>query len=339
MSPPVTARHRRARVVLFSGTFLAVALLVGPLVGATDIDVGAVWSNPFDWANNPAAAIFFMARLPRVLLAALVGGSLALAGTTYQSLLRNPLASPYTLGVTAGASLMTFLVIRFLPGGGLAEFTVPVAALIGALATTTLVMTLATRAGGTPPTVLLLAGVTLNFTIGAAVLLLQYFADYTATARMVRWMMGDLEGATYRLLAILFVASLPAWVLLLRCGRTFNLMSLGLEEARAQGIDADRATRRGLLLASWLTGVAVAVAGPVGFVGILVPHAVRLMGGVDYRVVLPGALLGGAGFLVVCDILARVVIRPVELPIGILTACLGGPFFLFLLLRRGFARD
>ncbi len=339
MSSAVTARSRRARMIVFAGTLLAVALLIGPLVGATNISLRAVWANPFDWADNPAAAIFFMARLPRVLLAALVGGSLALAGTTYQSLLRNPLASPYTLGVTAGASLVTFLVIRFVPGGGLAEFTVPAAALTGALLTTTLVLALAARAGGTPPAVLLLAGVTLNFTIGAAVLLVQYFADYTATARMVRWMMGDLEGATYRLLLTLLVASLPAWVLLLRSGRSFNLMSLGLEEAQAHGMDADRVTRRGLLLASWLTGVAVAVAGPVGFVGILVPHAVRLVGGVDYRVVLPGALLGGAGFLVACDVLARILIRPVELPIGILTACLGGPFFLFLLLRRGFARD
>jgi iron complex transport system permease protein len=322
-------------VLWVSGGALLAALVVGPLVGATDIDLGAVWAAPWDWSGNPAAAIFFMARLPRVLLAALVGGSLALAGTTYQALLRNPLASPYTLGVTAGASLMTFLVIRFLPFGAIAEFTVPAAALVGALGTTALVMTLATRTGGTPPAVLLLAGVTLNFTIGAAVLLVQYFADYTATARMVRWMMGDLEGATYRLLAIQIVASLPAWWALLRNGRVFNLMSLGRDEAQAHGLDADHVTRRGLLWASWLTGIAVAVAGPVGFVGILVPHVVRLIGGVDYRVVLPGALLGGAGFLVVCDLAARIAIRPVELPIGILTACLGGPFFLFLLLRRG----
>ena len=219
MTPAVTARSRRGRVLWVSGGMLLAALLVGPMVGATDIDFAAVWAAPWDWANNPAAAIFFMARVPRVLLAAMVGGSLALAGTTYQSLLRNPLASPYTLGVTAGASLMTFLVIRFVPSGGFAEFTVPAAALVGALATTALVMTLATRTGGTPPTVLLLAGVTLNFTIGAAVLLVQYFADYTATARMVRWMMGDLEGATYRLLVIQGLASLPAWWFLLRRDR------------------------------------------------------------------------------------------------------------------------
>lgn len=334
MTTTVTARQRRARVLLVGGALLLAGLLLGPTTGATDIDLAAVWAAPFAWDDNPAAAIFFMARLPRVLLAAIVGGSLALAGATYQSLLRNPLASPYTLGVTAGASLMTFLVIRFVPDGGLAEFTVPAAALFGALLTTGLVMVLATRRGGTPPAVLLLAGVTLNFTIGAAVLLVQYFADYTATARMVRWMMGDLEGATYRLLAIQLVASAPAWVMLLGRGRTFNLMSLGRDEAQAQGVDARRETRHGLLWASWLTGVAVAVAGPVGFVGILVPHAVRLMGGVDYRVVLPGALIGGAGFLVLCDVLSRWLLRPVELPIGILTACLGGPFFLALLLRR-----
>ncbi|NKB89093.1 MAG: iron chelate uptake ABC transporter family permease subunit [Acidobacteria bacterium] len=338
MNALATARQRRARVLAAAGALLGVGFVLGPTIGATDLDLAAVWAAPFAWDENPAAAIFFMARLPRVLLAAIVGASLALAGATYQSLLRNPLASPYTLGITAGASLMTFLVIRFVPAGGLAEFTVPAAALVGALLTTLLVMALATRRGGTPPAVLLLAGVTLNFTIGAAVLLVQYFADYTATARMVRWMMGDLEGATYRLLAIQLVASAPAWMVLLRRGRMFNLMSLGLDEAQAHGVDAARETRTGLLWASWLTGVAVAVAGPVGFVGILVPHAVRLLGGVDYRVVLPGALVGGAGFLVLCDLLSRWLLRPVELPVGILTACLGGPFFLILLLRREVGR-
>ena len=339
MSRALTARRSRTRLLILAGAMLGVALVMGPTLGSTAVSLRAVWADPFDWSGNPAAAIFFMARLPRVLLAALVGGSLALAGSTYQSLLRNPLASPYTLGVTAGASLMTFLVIRFVPAAGLAEFTVPAASLLGAIATTALVMTLATRAGGTPPTVLLLAGVTLNFTIGAGVLLVQYFADYTATARMIRWMMGDLEGATYRLLGVLVLLSLPAWWHLLRQGRTFNLMSLGSEEAAAHGVAADAVTRSGLLWASWATGVAVAAAGPIGFVGILVPHAVRLVGGADYRVVLPGAFLGGAGFLVLCDIAARVALRPVELPIGILTACLGGPFFLYLLLRRSIANE
>jgi iron complex transport system permease protein len=182
--------------------------------------------------------------------------------------------------------------------------------------------------------VLLLAGVSLNYTIGAGVLLLQYFADYTETARMVRWMMGDLEVGSYRLLALVVLGSLPGWFLLARSGRALNLMSLGPDEARAQGVDAARQMRHGLLWASWITGLAVSVAGPIGFVGIIVPHAVRLLGGADARVVLPAALLGGGAFLVVCDALSRTLMAPIELPIGILTACLGGPFFLALLLRR-----
>ncbi len=315
------------------------AALLGPLIGSTAIDLGAVWRRPFDWAANPDAAIFFVARLPRVLLALLVGGSLALAGATFQSLLRNPLATPYTLGISSGATLAAFLALRIpIPAavGLLGELTVPAASLAGSLVATAIVMGLAGRRGELPTTVLLLAGVSLNFTFGAFILLLQYFADFTDTARMVRWLMGDLEGASYRLLAMLTVAAAPAWVLLARSGRALNLLALGRREAAALGVATDRAERNGLLGAAWLTGLSVAAAGPVGFVGIIVPHALRLLGGSDYRVLLPASLLGGGAFLVLCDAAARTLLAPVELPIGVLTACLGGPFFLALLLgRRG----
>ncbi len=327
-------RRRRSTLLIGSGVALAVALLLAPTVGSTSVSMQRVWADPFDWGNNPDAAVFFVARLPRVLLACMVGGTLALAGATFQSLLRNPLASPYTLGVTAGTTLAAFLAIRFSPGPAFAEFSVPVLALAGALATTALLLLLTSRRGDLPPTVLLLAGVTLNFTISAGVLLLQYFSDHAETARMIRWLMGDLDAATYRMLLLLALASLPGWLALLGKGRALNLLSLGADEARAQGVSAASATRSGLLWASWVTGLAVAVAGPVGFVGILVPHAVRLLGGHDYRIVLPASMLGGAAFLITCDTVARVLLAPVELPVGILTASLGGPFFLVLLLSR-----
>ena len=327
-------RRRRSILLVGSGVTLVLALLLAPTVGSTSVSLQRVWADPFNWGNNPDAAVFFVARLPRVLLACMVGGTLALAGATFQSLLRNPLASPYTLGVTAGTTLAAFLAIRFSPGPSFAEFSVPALALAGALATTGLLLLLTARRGDLPPTVLLLAGVTLNFTISAGVLLLQFFSDHAETTRMIRWIMGDLDAATYRMLLLLAVVSLPGWVVLLRAGRTLNLLSLGPDEARAQGVNASAATRSGLLWASWVTGLAVAVAGPVGFVGILVPHAVRLLGGYDYRIVLPASMLSGAAFLISCDTVARLLMAPVELPVGILTASLGGPFFLVLLLSR-----
>lgn len=327
-------RARRGRLLLGSGGLLAVALLLAPLVGSTPLDLGAALTSPLDWAGNVDAAILFVARLPRILVAAVVGASLALAGSAFQSLLRNPLATPYTLGVSAGATLAAVVAMRWVPSGLATELTVPAAALVGASATTLLVLWLTTRRADLPGVVLLLAGVSLNFTISAAVLLMQYFADYAETARMVRWMMGDLDGGSYRLLALVALGSLPGWVALLRSARVLNLMSLGADEARVHGIDATRALRNNLLWASWIAGLAVAVAGPIGFVGIIVPHALRLFGGADARVVLPATLLAGAGFLVLCDTVARSLLSPVELPIGVLTACLGGPFFLALLLRR-----
>jgi iron complex transport system permease protein len=320
--------------MLGAATLLALSLLAAPLVGSSPIDFGEVLRAPFDWDGNPDAAILFIARIPRVLLAVLVGGSLALTGAVYQSLLRNPLASPYTLGVSAGATLGSFLALRFAPAGRGAELLVPGAALGGALLATAAVMALAGPRRRTPSTVLLLAGVTLNFTFGAVILLLQYFADFTETARMVRWMMGDLEGATYRVLMLMAIALLPGWWVLARTGRSLNLMSLGEEEALAQGVDAAAVARGSLLWAAWITGFAVAVAGPVGFIGIIVPHAIRMIAGHDFRIVLPVACIGGGAFLVLCDTAARTLLAPIELPIGVLTACLGGPFFLALLLRR-----
>ncbi len=327
-------RRRYWIVVTTAGLLLLGALLVGPSVGSTSIDLRQVFASPMDWESNPEAAVFFVARLPRVILAALVGSGLALCGVVFQALLRNPLASPYTLGVSAGATLGAFLGMRFLPAGAGGELLIPAASLTGAMLATLAVFALAFRTGGAPTTVLLLAGVTLNYSLSAGILFLQYLADYTETARMVRWLMGDLEGATYRLLLILLVGSAIGWLMLLRRGRQLNLLSLGEDEAEASGVDSRRVIVSSLLWAAWITGLVVAVAGPIGFVGILVPHATRLLAGHDHRVVLPGALMAGGAFLIVCDTAARTLLAPVELPIGVLTAMIGGPFFLALLLRH-----
>ncbi|MFW6198730.1 MAG: FecCD family ABC transporter permease [Acidobacteriota bacterium] len=332
--PAALPRRRHARVVGAAASLLLLALLLAPAVGSTSLDLTRVWADPWSWNTNPDAAVFFVARLPRVLLAALVGAILAQAGAVFQSLLRNPLATPYTIGVSAGATLGAFVGMRLAPPGLGGELLVPASALAGAFVTTLAVFGLAVRGGRVPTTVLLLAGVTLNYTFGAVIMLMQYFADHTETARMVRWMMGDLEGGTYRLLALVLAGAAPALWALSRRGLVFNLLSLGEEEAEIHGVDSRRAILGSLLAAAWITGLAVSVAGPVGFVGIIVPHALRLLGGADYRILLPAAVLGGAGFMILCDTLSRTLLAPLELPVGVLTASLGGPFFLYLLLAR-----
>jgi iron complex transport system permease protein len=214
--------------------------------------------------------------------------------------------------------------------------TVPLASFVGSLAAVCIVYLLATaRHRGFSTNVMLLAGVTLNAFFSALILFLQYFADATQTMRTVRWLMGDLDVASYGpilaalpLIAIAIVTF--AWL-----ARALNLLVLGPEQAEARGIDVLRAQRIAFVSASLATGAAVSVGGPIGFVGIVVPHLVRLLVGSDHRVLLPSASLFGGTFLIACDLVSRTVMAPLELPVGIVTAVIGGPFFLWLLISRG----
>jgi iron complex transport system permease protein len=254
----------------------------------------------------------------------------------FQAMLRNPLATPFTLGVSAGASLGAMLVIVF--GGALTLgplSTVPAASFAGAAAATALVYWLATRHGHALSTsVLLLAGVTLNSFLSAIIMFVQYFADFAQIYRAVRWIMGDLDVGGFDTL----LASLPlvvvAFALFALLPSSLNLLSVGKDAAAARGVDVARAQRIAFFSASVATAAAVSVAGPIGFVGIVLPHLVRLMVGVDHRIVLPASALFGAAFLVACDLLARTILSPVEIPVGVVTALIGGPFFLWLLVRK-----
>jgi iron complex transport system permease protein len=330
--------HRRLLVTLVAfGALAIVACLLAPLVGSTTIRLADVFDRSRPFAENVDAQIFFIARLPRVLAAALVGCALALAGVVFQALLRNPLASPDTLGVSAGAALGAMLALTLH-----ADFTlfgvsaVPLASFAGSLGALVIVYGLsAARRRGTTTMVLLLAGVTLTALLSAVVRFVQFLADFTETLQTTRWLMGSLDVGSYTpivaalvpmSLAIAGIASLP---------RVFDLISVGAESAAARGVNVDLFERVALVSASLATGAAVSLAGPVGFVGIVVPHLVRLVVGADHRLVIPAAGLFGAAFLVGCDVIARTVLAPVELPVGIVTAIIGGPFFLWLLFRRG----
>ena len=309
---------------------------MAPLVGSTPISLRRVFDPAIPLRDNVDAQIFFIARLPRTLAGALVGAMLASAGVVFQGLLRNPLATPFTLGVSAGAALGAMLSITF--GWSLAWVGIPAAAaasFAGSLIAVAIVYALArARHSGMSTNVLLLAGVTMNAFFSALILFVQYFADYAETFRILRWLMGDLDISSYEPI----VTALPlvalsfgvfAWL-----ARPLNLLSLGPESAGTHGLDVRRAQRAAFLSGSLATGAAVSVGGPVGFVGIIIPHLVRLMVGADHRVVLPASALFGAAFLIGCDVVARTILAPIELPVGVITALIGGPFFLWLLVRK-----
>jgi iron complex transport system permease protein len=261
---------------------------------------------------------------------------LAAAGVVMQALLRNPLASPFTLGVSAGGALGAMLAIAGqLDGGVLGSASVPLSSFLGSLAATLIVYLLATsRRRGLSTTVLLLAGVTLNSFFSALITFVQYLVDFNDWFRAARWLLGNLDVSSYQpiLAALPLVAA--AFVVFAGLTRTLNLLTLGEDLAAARGADVTRAQRLAFLSASLATGAAVSLGGPIGFIGIVVPHLVRLIVGSDHRIVLPASALFGAAFLVLCDLLARTVMAPIELPVGVVTAMIGGPFFLWLLVRK-----
>lgn len=329
--------RRGVPIVLLCLTGAAVSVLAAPFVGPTPLSLSAVFSTTISFAENTDAQIFFLARLPRALAAALVGGTLATAGVVFQALLRNPLATPYTLGISAGASFGAMVAITFgfvlpfgLPMGGVAG-----ASLAGAGLAVLVVYALASaRHSGLSTTVLLLAGVTMNSFFSALILFVQYLSDFTETFRALRWLMGDLDVAGYEPI----VAALPLIVITLVgfawLARPLNLLTLGADAAATRGVDVVRAQRVAFFTGSLATGAAVSIGGPIGFVGIIVPHLVRLVTGADHRLVLPASFGFGAAFLVACDVLARTALSPMELPVGIITALIGGPFFLYMLITR-----
>jgi len=330
-------RTRLAFTVGGFGALLVATCLLAPLVGSTPISLARVFDRTIPFADNVDAQIFFVARMPRVLAAVLVGATLACAGVVLQALLRNPLATPFTLGVSAGAALGAILAITFGSAVTLGPFSpVPVASFAGALIAVAIVYTLASAPGRALSTsVLLLAGVTLNSFFSALILFVQYIADFTEAYRAVRWLMGDLDIGSYGPIIATLPLVIVSFGMFALLPSSLNLLSLGGDVAATRGVAVTRTQRLAFLSASLATSAAVSLAGPIGFIGIVVPHLVRLLVGVDHRIVLPASALFGASFLVACDVVARTVMAPIEVPVGIVTALIGGPFFLWLLVRRG----
>jgi iron complex transport system permease protein len=319
--------------------FLAAAMLTGVLVGP--VHLGAVnvvhatfahvfgLHSPLSGAND---AILWELRLPRVILGALVGGTLAAAGASYQGVFRNPLADPYLLGAAAGAGLGATLVIAYVPGNAVGPVSVvPLAAFVGALTGVGLAYGLGAVAGqGEGAATLLLAGVAVASFLAAAQTAVQQ-AHSESLRDVYSWLLGQLGAASWSTVGLMLPYAVLSTAFLLATGRGLDVLSVGDDEATSLGIRPKRLRLLVLLAASLGTASAVAVSGLIGFVGLVVPHIVRRLAGGSYRTVLPVSLLGGGAFLVLADMVARTVLAPSELPIGVITAFVGAPFFAVLL--------
>jgi iron complex transport system permease protein len=270
-------------------------------------------------------------RLPRAMLGLLVGGGLAMAGAVFQALLRNPLAEPYILGISGGAAAGAVLVL-VLGVAGAASWFLPGAAFGGALLAILLVFGVATSASRRLDVrVLLLSGVVVGAFFAAVIALILALSDAPTMRGAILWMMGSLSGASWRIVGIVALYTVPAALMLLSLARPLNLMAIGEETAGYLGTDVERTKRLAYGLASLLAAAGVAFVGVIGFVGLVVPHAVRLLIGPDHRVLLPLSAVAGGIFLVLADLGARTLLAPGEIPIGVITAFVGVPFFLLLL--------
>ena len=333
-----TTRRFGPRTGLLLLAFLAVLVLVlAPWWGRASIDPLA---GLLQWMRGEAGTDgrIVALRVPRIVAGFVAGATLAAAGAAFQTLLRNALATPYTLGVSFAGAFGAFLALSVpalaLQWGPFSSVTVM--ALAFSLVSVLALERLSRRRVGLGTHELLLAGVTLNFVFGAAILLVRFLSDPLRLRAMDRWMMGGLQiGALEELAALPFVV-LPALWLLMRDAPALDQLALGEEMAAARGVDVERTQRRVLVAASVATAAVVAVTGPIGFVGLLTPHAARALVGPSHRILLPASMLLGGTFLVAADGLARAITvggRGSELPVGVLTALVGGPAFLVLLLR------
>ncbi|MEP6718168.1 MAG: iron ABC transporter permease [bacterium] len=345
ISGNTTSLERGARATLRKTIFVCGALsiililiaIIAATLGSERLPVVDLLRALFTAGTNTGAltatqrAILFDIRLPRILLAATVGASLAAAGASYQALLRNALAEPYLLGISNGAAVGTMVALVFL---GTSEWTRPVLAFAGALAATFVVYRLARGRAGATAEKLILAGVIVTTFQSSAIVFITTLMDATRIRSFTFWLLGDLSQATPGSLWIIVASTVVGVVLLTLKARPLNLLMLGERDAFDLGVEVERVRLQVFFAASLLVGVSVALSGSVGYVGLVVPHLVRMSTSGDNRLTIPAAALAGASFVVVADTLARTVIAPRELPVGAITALIGAPLFVYLLKRR-----
>ncbi len=326
-----TIPQQRKKMILL--IFLALALLVlliAPIVGMKNMQP-LVWFNYGDPAD---VGIFWRLRVPRILTAFIAGAGLALSGMAFQAMFRNPLATPFTLGVSSGASFGTALYVRIGMTFSLLGISgVSFAAFGGALLALSVVYSLTRLKGGFSSSTLLLAGVAVSFCFSSAILFIQYMCGMQHSLRIVRWLMGSLDVVDYQTVLNLLPFVGSGALILVFLSHELNLLTTGEDLAASRGADVARVKKLIFFAGSLMVGGVVAFCGPIGFIGMMVPHICRILTGNNHRYLMPATFLFGGTFLAICDALSRTVIAPAEMPVGIITALLGGPFFIWLLVR------
>jgi iron complex transport system permease protein len=299
--------------------------LLTPFIGSVKIDIHQIFDSQ----------IFLNIRLPRIVFAFIVGFSLAMIGVIFQALLRNDLATPYTLGVSSGGalgavvSIKSGLVVTFLGFTSTTIFSVA-----GSVLTILIIYWIAKSKIGISPVTLVLTGVTISLFFSSMILFIHYLADFTETYRMIRWLMGGLQITGWNYSLLLFPFTVLIFSFFYFNANAFNIMSAGKDMAQSKGVDVESLQKYSFFGGSVLIGLVVAFAGPIGFIGLIIPHLMRLIFGPDHRILLLTASFAGGIFLVWSDTIARTIISPAELPVGVITSLVGGPFFVWLLIKK-----
>ncbi len=326
---------RRTTLIILA-VFAVATLLVTPFIGMETIPLRTVLGG----GDSVESTVFWDIRLPRVLTAFIAGVALALSGMTFQAMFRNPLATPFTLGVSSGASLGATIAIQTgLSFSFLGVTGTTLAAFVGAMAAIGLVYGLTQVREGFSTATMLLAGVAVNFFFASLILFIQYTADVYNSFRMLRWIMGGMAAVDYESMFNVLPFAIAGLAILWFMTHELNLLTTGDDLAMSRGVDVPKTKRILFFTVSMMVGGVVAVCGPIGFVGMMVPHICRLLIGPDHRYLAPASCLFGGAFLALCDTFARTVLAPAELPVGVITALLGGPFFIWLLLSGATNRD
>ena len=322
---------KTSAILISMGMVALLSILIAPMVGMAFIPMTELWQAP----GSTDAGILRDIRIPRVLTAFTVGGALALSGMTFQAMFRNPLATPFTLGTASGASLGAAIFIRMgftFTVLGISGITF--AAFCGSMLAVTFVYTLTRLKSGFSSATLLLAGVAVSFFFSSLILFIQYISGFTNSFRILRWMMGSVDLMGYEGLLNMLPFVLIGLLIVLICSNELNLLMTGDDIAASRGLNVNRTKKVLFTATSLMVGGVVAFCGPIGFIGMIAPHISRLLVGSNHRILIPATILFGGTFLLICDTLARTLIAPVEMPVGVLTAMIGGPFFIILLLNR-----
>ncbi len=310
------------------------SLLISLSIGSYDISLAQIYNNEL---NDIAKTVFYQIRLPRVIFAAFVGCALSLSGACLQGLFRNPLADPGLIGVSAGAALGAATIIVLgsdnIPDFLLGPYLIPLSAVAGAIFVIFLLYNFTNGFGNQGITYMLLAGIAVNAIAGVAIGILTYISNDAALRSLTFWTMGSFGGITWQLAipAIIIIALNIIWIM--QFARKLDIIQLGESEAYRLGIDVKKLKFSVIISSAIIVGISVSISGMIGFVGLIVPHLIRIIGGVNHNYLLPGSALAGAILMVISDLISRIVVQPAELPIGLITSAIGSPFFLWLILK------